>query len=186
MKLKFRAKLSSKQLKEQQVLTLNKELSEAKSLVLFSSEAITHKAFEDFRVKLAEHKAKLRFVKNTLFKVSATAQKLPKELYQDSVMTGSTAVIYILSDDFISPIKALSEQFKDQKNLKVKIAFLDKELYSSDQVLEFSKIPSTQELQAKLVGILNNPIQKFYYALNDSIGKLVRSLKAIAEKGVSN
>jgi len=183
MKLKFRSKLSSKQLKQQAVESLKKELSEAKSLILFSSSMVTHKAFEELRQKLGETKARLRFVKNTLFKVAAQELKLPESLYSAEVITGSTSVIYVLSDDFISVVKALDIQFGKQEGVKVKIALLDKEIYNSSQVLEFAKIPSVLELQAKLVGLLNSPIQKLHYGLSYTMGKLVRSLSEIAKKG---
>lgn len=183
MKLKFRTKLTSKELKQHSVDTLKKELSEAKSILLFSSSDVTHKTFEELRQKLEETQAKLRFVKNTLFKVAAKELKLPESLYTQEVITGPTSVIYILTDDFISVIKALDTQFKGQKNVQVKIAFLAQEIYNQAQVLEFAKIPSIAELQAKLVGMLNSPIQKLHYSLSYDLGKLVRSLSAIAKKG---
>lgn len=184
MKLKFRTKLSSKELKTQAVEALKKELSEAKSLIVFSSLSVTHKAFEEFRQKLSEADAKLRFVKNTLFKVAAQELKLPESLYQAEIITGPTSVIYILSDDFIGVIKALNLQFANQKEVQVKIALLDKEIYSNSQVMEFGKIPSIKELQTKLVLTVNNPIQHFYNHLNDQVAKLVRSLHSVA-KGMS-
>lgn len=183
MKLKFRNQLSQKQLRQKQVEALKLELSQAKSIILFSSEAITHKAFEEFRVKLAEINAKLRFVKNTLFKVAAKELKLPEALYEQAIITGPTSAIYILTDDFISATKVLKEQFGSQKSVQVKIAFLDKELYNKAQVLEFAGIPSVLELQSKLVGLLNSPIQKLHYSLTYNLGNLVRSLNAIIQKG---
>jgi ribosomal protein L10 len=186
MKLKFRNQLSSKQLRQQKVTALKEELQQASSLVLFSSESVSHQDFERFRQALDKTSAKLRFVKNTLFKIAAESLKLPKELYEPSVLTGPTSAIYILSDDFISTIKVLSDQFGKQKNVKVKIAFLDKEVYSSSQVLEFAKIPSVQELHQKLAYLVNNPIQSLHSSLHDNLGKLARSLQAVIDKGMSN
>ena len=183
MKFKFRNQLSKKQLRQDQVESLKKELTQAKSLILFSSESVTHKAFEEFRVKLSEVQAKLRFVKNTLFKVAASELKLPEALYEQTIITGPTSVIYILTDDFISVTKILKEQFGSQKSVQVKIALLDKELYNRSQVLEFAGIPSVAQLHSKLVGLINSPIQKLHYSLTFNLGKLVRSLNAIIQKG---
>ena len=184
MKFKFRNKLSPKALRQEKVEAIKSELKSAKSLVLFSSVNVTHKAFEDFRKKLEKINAKLRFVKNTLYRVAAVELKLPETLFSEEVLLGPTAAIYILNDDFISPIKLLNEEFGKEQKVKVKIALLDKDIYESAKVLEFAKIPSVDELRAKLVGTLNNPIQKLYYGLSDSIGKLVRSLNQIAAKEV--
>lgn len=183
MKLKFRVKLNSKDRKQQAVENLKKELTEAESLILFSSASITHRAFEEFRQKLTETKARLRFVKNTLFKVAAQELKLPESLYDKQVLNGPTGIIYVLSDDFVSVIKALDQQFGMQKNVRVKIALLDRTVYESIQVLEFARIPSLPELQAKLVGLLGGSLQKLHYDLTNPISKLVSSLSQIAKKG---
>lgn len=162
---------------------MKKELSEAKSLIIFSSSHISHKTFEEFREQLAKINVKLRFVKNTLFKVAASELKLPKSLYEPKILTGPTSLIYVLGDDFISAIKALTEKFGGTENVQVKIALLDKEIYDQSQVLEFSKIPTALQLQAKLTAILNNPLQKLHSVLSHDLGKLVRSLSQIAKKG---
>jgi len=181
MKLKFRTKHSQKELRTLKVEELKKELSDAKSLILFLSEEVTHQAFETFRKKLVEANSKLRFVKNTLYRVAAKELKYPEELFTEELLKGPTAAIYVLSDDFITPIKALAAEFGKDSKVKVKIAFLDKDVYPSQKVLEFARIPSVDELRAKLVGTLNNPIQKIYNTLSDTMGKLVRSLDQIAK-----
>ena len=115
--------------------------------------------------------------------MAAKELKLPEALYEQAIITGPTSAIYILTDDFISATKVLKEQFGSQKSVQVKIAFLDKELYNKAQVLEFAGIPSVLELQSKLVGLLNSPIQKLHYSLTYNLGNLVRSLNAIIQKG---
>lgn len=186
MKQKFRNKLTQKELRNQKVEELKKELTDAKSLILFSSENISHRDFEEFRLKLAQVKAKLRFVKNTLFKVACESLDLPSELYKQEILTGPTAAIYILSEDFLGVAKALNDQFGKQEGVSVKVGFLDKELYNKSQVIEFAHIPSSQDLKTMLVSRLNSPIQKLHYSLTYDLGKLVRSIKAISEKGMSN
>jgi len=143
MKLKFRLKHSTSDLRKLKVKELEQELSQAKSFIIFSSTFISHQQFENLRVKLAQNNAKLRFIKNTLFKVAAQKLKLPKVLYEDKVLFGPSAMIYIFTDDFISAIKSLKQEFGKNEEVKIKIALLDKEVYSKEQVIEFSKIPTT-------------------------------------------
>ena len=183
MKQKFRDKLTQKELRTAKVEELQQELKNAKSIILFSSRTVSHKSFEEFRVKLTEVDAKLRFVKNTLFKVACESLNMPKELYTDEILTGPTAAIYILADDFLATTKALHEQFGKQKEVSVKIGLLDKEVYNKVQILQFASIPSANELKTMLVTRLNSPIQKLHYSLTYNLGKLVRSLKAISRKG---
>jgi len=181
MKLKFRQKLTQKELRQQTVAEITQELSEAKSLILFSSVDITHQAFEEFRKKLVPANAQLRFVKNTLYRVAAKELKMPEDLFTNEILTGPTAAIFVMGEDFITPVKVMDEQFGKLEGVKVKIAFLDKEVYEAVKVMEFAKIPSVDELRTKLVGTLNNPIQRFYNGLSDTVGKLVRSLDQIAK-----
>ncbi|MFA6005877.1 MAG: 50S ribosomal protein L10 [Patescibacteria group bacterium] len=182
MKYKFRIALSPKQLREKSVEEIKKDLAGAKSLFLFSSVQVKHQDFEELRKKLATVNAKLKFVKNTLFRVAAKDKKLPENLLVDTVLFEQTAVVFINGEDFIAPIKMFKEAFGKNEAVKVKMAFLDKEVYEASRVLEFATIPSKQELYAKLVGSLKSPIYGLYYALTSDMRKLAYGLKAIADK----
>ena len=182
MKLKFRLKHSTSDLRKLKVKELKQELEEAKSFIIFSSTFISHQQFENLRVKLSQHKAKLRFIKNTLFKVAAQELKLPQVLYEDKILFGPSAMVYIFTEDFISAIKALKEEFGKNEQVKIKIALLDKEIYGREQVMEFSKIPTIEELKAKLVCLLQSPIRNLHYSLSFNFGCLVRGLNQIAQQ----
>ena len=129
MKYKFRLAFTPKQLREQSVAEIKKDLSESKSLILFSTTFVKHQDFEVLRKKLATAHAKLKFVKNTLFRVAAKDQKLPANLLTDTILFEQTAVIFVKDEDFITPIKMFKEAFGKVETVKVKMAFLDKELY---------------------------------------------------------
>jgi len=182
MKYKFRIKHSPKELRQLSVDNIQKELKQAKSFLLFSSKGITHQEFESLRQKLADSQATLRFIKNTLFRVAAKELKLPVELYTDKVLFGPSAIIYIQTNDYLSTIKILSQQFGINEKVKVKIALLDQEIYDSTQILEFAEIPSEQELKAKLVGTLEQPISSLYHVLSYDLKRLSITLKEIANR----
>ncbi len=183
MKYKFRIKHSPKELREQRVDSLKKELSEAKSFVLFSSSNVTHQQFEELRTKLTETDTKLRFVKNTLFRISAESLKFPKELYAEDILQGPTAAILVMGDDFVASLKALKAVFGQTETVKVKIGFLDQAVYGGSQVLEFAKIPSPEELRAKLVGMIKSPLYGLHRALSYDTQRLAVVLTKIGEKG---
>lgn len=182
MKYKFRVALTPKQLREKSVQEIKKDLESAKSLILFSSTFVKHQDFEALRNKLRPLNAKLKFVKNTLFRVAAKDKGIPEALLADKVLFEQTAVIFVNSEDFIAPIKLFKEALGKNENVKVKMAFLDTEVYDSSKVLEFASIPSKQELYAKLVGSMKSPLYRLHNALTYDMRRLAMGLKAIADK----
>jgi len=76
--------------------------------------------------------------------------------------------------------------FRKDKVRETKIFFLggllEGKLISKEQVEALSKLPSKQELYAKLVGSLNAPISGFVNVLGGNLRGLVTVLKAISEK----
>lgn len=182
MKYKFRISLTPKQLREKSVQEIKKDLDSAKSLILFSSTFVKHQDFEALRNKLRTVNAKLKFVKNTLFRVAAKDKKIPDGLLADAVLFEQTAVIFINSEDFVAPIKLFKEALGKNENVKVKMAFLDSELYDSNKVMEFASVPSKQELYAKLVGSMKSPLYRLHNALTSDMRKLAVGLQAISLK----
>lgn len=182
MKLKFRTQYAPRELRAQKVEELKKALSTAKSIVLFSTERVPHIEFETFRKKLASVGTHLHFVKNTLFRVAAREAKLNEALFEDAILQGSTAVLFIESEDFVMPIKIFKEAFGKNENVKIKIGFIDSTIYESGKVLAFASIPSKQELYTKLVGSMSSPLYGLYYALTSDLRKLAIGLHAISLK----
>jgi large subunit ribosomal protein L10 len=184
MKYKFRKALSPRALRAQKVDLIKKDLATAKSIILFASSKVPHLELEGLRHKLEEAQsgAKLRFVKNTLFRVAAKDAGLPEGIYSDEVLKESTAVLFVENEDFITAIKVLKEVFGKNENVSVKIALLDNELYQSAQVMSFASIPSKQELYGKLVGSMKSPIYGLYYALTSDLRKLAFGLQAVSSK----
>jgi len=59
---------------------------------------------------------------------------------------------------------------------------LDGKFLSQSQVEALAKLPSKQELYAKLVGSLNAPISGFVNVMAGNLRGLVTVLKSVAEK----
>lgn len=182
MKYKFRAKFSTKELKKTEVAELTQLLTGSTSLILFFGAAVKHQELEALRAKLTPAKAQLRFVKNTLFRVAAKAAKLPESLSSDEVLREATAVVFINSDDFVTPIKILKEALGKNETVRMKIGFLDTEVYEGAKVLTFASIPSKEQLIAKMVGSLKSPLYRLHNALSYDIRRLAMGLQQVASK----
>lgn len=182
MKLKFRLQHIPRELRTKRVQSIDSDLEDAKSVVLFKSMGVPHVMFEELRVKLAEHNAKLRFLKNTLFKIAAKGKKLPEGLYTDQVLFGPTGAIIIYNEDFIPALKIFVETFKDDERIEFKVGYIEETLYEGTKIMTFATIPSRDQLITQLVWLLKNPLQRLHRVLTYDTTRLARGLQKIAHQ----
>jgi large subunit ribosomal protein L10 len=131
----------------------------------------------ELRNRLREKNAEFRVIKNRYAKIAL--QQLEQPDVSD-FLVGPTAVA-LMNDDFSPVIKALLDYGKENP-VEVKGAIIDGAVFDSAQAERLSKLPSRDELLAKLMGTMNAPLQHFLYALNGVPTKLVRVLKAIQDQ----
>ena len=86
-------------------------------------------------------------------------------------MEGPSAIA-ISKDDATAPARILCKFAKDAKALELKAGVIEGAVYDVDGLTELSKIPSREELLAKLLGSMQSPITN-----------LARVLNQIAEQG---
>jgi large subunit ribosomal protein L10 len=78
--------------------------------------------------------------------------------------------------------KILFEFSKEVPALKVKGGLVGKSIYDAAQVEAFSKLPGRLELISMLMSVMNGPARNLAAALNDINARLVRTVKAVADK----
>jgi large subunit ribosomal protein L10 len=113
-------------------------------------------------------------VKNTLARraVEETPAKKMQELFQ-----GPSTVIWADADP-VTPAKILAEFAKDNEKFVIKGAFVDGDLIKADGVEALSKLPSKEELIAKLLSLINAPAIKLLQTISAPGTNLVRVLDA--------
>lgn len=181
MKLKFRLQHIPRELRVKRVQGIDSDLNNAKSIILFKSVGVSHTMFEQLRSTLEEHNAKLRFLKNTLFKIAAKGRKLPGGLYSDQVLFGPTGAIIIYSEDFIPALKAFVETFKTDERIEYKIGYIEETLYEGKKIVAFANMPSRDQLIAQFAMVLKNPLMRLHRALTFDTTRLVRGLQKVAD-----
>lgn len=169
---------------KEQKRTILKELSErvekSKSIVFTRFDSLGVKENEELRQKLKEENSEYYVAKKTLLKLALEEKGLkdinPREF------EGRVAAIFGYEDE-VAPAKIVDD-FK--KNHEDKINFvggvLENKFLSATEVEALAKLPSKQELYAKIVGSLNAPVSGFVNVLAGNIRGLVNVLKAIEEK----
>ena len=90
-------------------------------------------------------------------------------------------VIFSASDDPVAVAKVMSKFAKDNENLNITAGAMNGSLMDAAMIESLSKLPSRDELLAKLMGTMQAPIQKFVSTLNEVPTKFVRALSAVAE-----
>jgi large subunit ribosomal protein L10 len=130
------------------------------------------------RRALRERGVGYRIVKNTLTYLAADAAGMPgvKEIVQ-----GQTGIAFGYGDP-IEPAKAISEFVRTTRlPLQVKGAVMAGQTLTAAQVEDLARLPSKDELIAKLMAQIQAPITGLVYVLSAPISALARVLQRGAE-----
>ena len=130
------------------------------------------------RRALREKGVGYRIVKNTLTYLAADAAGMPgvKE-----IVHGPTGIAFSYGDP-IEPAKAISEFVRTTRlPLQVRGAVMDGRTLTAAQVEDLARLPSKDELIAKLMAQIQGPITGLVYVLSAPISALARVLQRGAE-----
>ena len=171
----------TKEQKKEILEKLDKKIKQAKSIVFAKFDGLEVKDNEELRKQLREENSEYYVAKKTLmdiaFKKSSDVKDLNIKDFQ-----GRIAAIFGYEDEVI-PAKIIDKFAKDhQENIDFVGGIMEGKFLSADEVKTIAKLPSKQELYARIVGSINAPISGFVNALAGNLRNLVYVLKAIEEK----
>lgn len=168
--------------KEETLKTLKEKLAQAKSVVFASFAGLKAKEIEDLRSRVRKEGLTYTVVKKTLMKKAfdeaGVAGADPKSL------TGSIGTL--LSQDEVGGAKLLDAFRKDHEALKLLGGILENKFVDAAGVLALAKLPSKQELLAKLAGTLQAPISGFVNVLAGNLRNLFNVLNAIKNNKINS
>jgi large subunit ribosomal protein L10 len=166
--------------KVEEIKYLQKLIEDSVSVVTTTFTGMSVSEMTDFRKHLRDNGLKYRVVKNRLL-YRATAD-LDKS-YINDIVEGQTGVIFS-NNDPIDPHRAVDTFFAKNPSVSLKVlgGTLGAEVLSSEQVLAIAKLPSKEQLIAKLMATLNGPITSFVRVLNAPSEALARLLNRIVEQ----
>jgi len=160
---------------------LKESLSAAKDFIFTEYRGLTVEQITNLRKQLRAKDVKYKVVKNNF------AQIAFKQLSDQDVskyLVGPTAVA-ITPKDSNEVAKILFDFLKEVPALRVKGALISNSVYDAVQTEAFSKLPGRLELISMLMSVMNGPVRGLVSALNDVPSRLVRTVKAIADKKAS-
>ncbi|MDR3037434.1 MAG: 50S ribosomal protein L10 [Coriobacteriales bacterium] len=160
------------------VSQIKEEISAADAVWVVDYRGLTVKQAEGLRGKIREQGAVLKVYKNSFTQRALTDLELPS---LGPILEGPSAFVFV-SGDPVASAKALKVFAKENSKLEIKGGLFNKAVVSADQVKAIADLPSREELIAKLLGTLQNPLTGIVRVLNGPAEKLVRTLGAIADK----
>jgi len=140
---------------------------------------LTVEQITNLRRQLTGKGAHYKVVKNNFARIAFQQLSAPDEVA--AYLAGPTAVA-IAPKDANEVAKILFDFTKEAPALQVKGGLVGKDVYTASQVEAFSRLPSKLELISMLMSVMNGPARNLAAALNDIPARLVRTVKAIADK----
>lgn len=158
------------------IKALRDEFNEVKDYIFTDYRGLTVEQITDLRNKLREHEATYKVVKNRFAKIALNDLEKPAV---DEYLTGPTAIALPVGDS--GPVAKVLVEFAKNAPMSIKGGIVDNNVFNAAQMEEFSKLPTKDELIAKLMGTMKAPIQNVVYVLDAIPTKLVRTLQAVAD-----
>jgi len=163
--------------KARKVDEIREKIASANLLVVTDYSGMTVKQISDLRRKLDQHKAEYKVFKNTMM-----GRALPENFTDLKPQLNGPVAILLGYEDVVLPLKILVKFAEDAEKPKVLSGVVEGTYYGKEKILALSKLPSKEELLAKLMGQLKSPIYGLVNVLAGNLRKLVYALNAIKEK----
>lgn len=133
--------------KKKEVVSEIKDIIENNgTLILFDYRGLTDKEAKEIRRELRKNNDDYKIYKNTLLKLAFN----DKGINLDEALSGPSALAY--GADQLSAIKTLSKFAKANKNLEIKMGYVDKEVADLNKINSLASLPSREELLTMVAG----------------------------------
>lgn len=165
------------QAKVDQVAEIKGLLETCQGFFVVNYRGLSVKDSQELRRTLRETGATMTVYKNNLVKRALADAELPEVEY----LVGPTACVFFETDP-VAPAKALKEFAKTHPVLEIKGGLTEGSVVDELQVKAIADLPSREELIAKLLGTMQNPLSKIVRVLNGPAESFARVVQAIADQ----
>ena len=142
--------------KEEAVKNLAEDLKTSNLILLVDYRGITVEDATKLRKEVRETNAEYRVIKNNIIKRALNANG---ESGLDELLEGPTALI-TSKEDYLAPAKAIYNFTKKNDFYKIKGGIIEGKVMTAEEIITLAKLPSREELLAKLAGALLGNITK--------------------------
>ena len=149
--------------KEEQVKELAEKIKNAKVVVLTDYRGITVEGVTKLRADLRAVNGQYAVIKNNI--IRRALKEAGVEGIDESVLQGPTALI-MSEEEYLPTIKTVYNYAKDNEFYKIKSGIVEGTVSTAEEIVTLAKLPSREELIAKLAGALLGNITKLAIAVN--------------------
>ncbi|MBO6087405.1 50S ribosomal protein L10 [bacterium] len=170
--------MATKAFKSEKIDAIKAKAEKAQVAVLTEYKGYSVEEITNLRRALQKEGGDYMVTKNTLAKVALKGTEF--EVLAES-LTGPIAIAFGFEDQ-VSPAKTVAKFIKDTKKGEIVGGALDGKLLSAKDVEELAKLPSKEELIAKILGSINSPASGIVGSINAVMAQLTRAMAAVRDQ----
>lgn len=160
--------------KEELVSQVREMLSSAQSVVVTRQTGLTVSEVSDLRRKMREAGSELKVVKNTLARVAVKGT----DVEGLAVYFEGPVALALSYESPVSAAKVVSQYARSNKKLEIVGGYLDGVVLDRQAVDALAKLPSLDELRARLVAVISTPATRMAVVSKEPAARLARVLAA--------
>ena len=157
---------------------VSESLEASKGLFVIDYRGLTVKEAEELRHSLRENGAVMKVYKNNIVNIALEKAGLPAI---DDVLVGTTACVFYENDP-VDAAKVVKEASKKFNKLEFRGGITDGVVVNAEQAIAIADLPTREELIAKFVGCISNPLSGIVRVCNGSAQGLVTALDALVDQ----
>lgn len=161
-----------------EVQAIAERMGKAQSIVLANYSGLTVEQMTKFRSQCRANAIECRVVKNRLAKIACDDAEMS---VMKDYLKGPTAILFGMESQ-VEAAKILVDFVKDNEKMGIKGGLVDGQLLSPDQVVALSKVPSKEELYARMMGSMNSPLTGIAMCTNGVATGLARCIDGLAKQ----
>lgn len=164
--------------KEALVAEIKDRFAASEAVIMADYRGLSVKQMQLLRNKVRDEGGEIKIYKNSLTEIAVRELALPN---MDEFLAGPTAFVFIAADP-VAPAKVLTTFAKENQALEIKGGIVQNRVVNAEGVKAIAALPSRDQLIAKLLGTMLNPLTGTVRVLSGPARAFVTVVDAIAKE----